>query len=475
MQNVIKILFLAANPPGTARLDLDQEVSKIEDGLQRSRLKDRFQLVSKWAVDSNALRRALLEETPDIVHFSGHGEGEMGLVLVGQDGKAKPATGEALSGLFQQFPTIKCVLLNACYAEVQAKAIVQHVDYVIGMRQAVRDDAAISFATGFYDGLGYDKSIDTAFALGCNAVQFELASFSKTLRSRKLIPVDLAQTEPLPDHLVPILLKREAGLTGKLSSSSTQMPPLSTQLRTQQTIAEADALKIYRQRVREFIGDLRLTQIEKFQLAILANVLGISESDANRILQEEQNQQPASQPSTPRSRPLHQKYLIAGAAFLAIVGGGFMYHQTATPYAQLRGLLEEQDWRAADEETARILWKLADRQKERALREEDFEKISCADLRHIDELWQKNSTNHFGFGVQKRIWQSEAINGDLTKFSTRVGWGFLSDGKFAFQIMGEKPFDLSDPPGKLPWTTTYVGGNSETRKSYMSRLIRCLP
>ncbi|MEH2082159.1 MAG: CHAT domain-containing protein [Nostoc sp.] len=148
----------------------------------------------------------MLEEKPDIVHFSGHGEGQTGLVLVGQNGEPKPATSEALSGLFKLFPEIKCVVLNACYAEAQAKAIVKHIDYVIGMKQSVRDDATIIFATGFYDGLGYDKSIDVAFELGCNAIQFELASFSSTTRSRKLIPVDLEKVEPLPEHLIPVLL-----------------------------------------------------------------------------------------------------------------------------------------------------------------------------------------------------------------------------------------------------------------------------
>ncbi|WP_292870583.1 CHAT domain-containing protein [Nostoc sp. LPT] len=147
-------------------------------------MRDQFHLVSKWAVDSNSLRRALLEEKPDIVHFSGHGEGQTGLVLVGQNGEPKPATSEALSGLFKLFPEIKCVVLNACYAEAQAKAIVQHIDYVIEMKQSMRDDAAIAFATGFYDGLGYEKSIDVAFELGCNAIQFELAFLQLRDRER---------------------------------------------------------------------------------------------------------------------------------------------------------------------------------------------------------------------------------------------------------------------------------------------------
>jgi hypothetical protein len=341
----MKILFLAANPPGTARLDLDKEVSKIEEGLQRSKLRDQFQLVSKWAVDSNSLRRALLEENPDIIHFSGHGEGQAGLVLVGQDGKPKPATAEALSGLFEQFSNIKCVLLNACYAEVQAKAIVEHIDYVIGMRQAVRDDAAIAFATGFYDGLGYGKSIDVAFALGCNAVQFELASFSSRTRSRKAIPVDFENVEtpvePLPDYLIPVLLKKETGSTESLTNptpASSEANSLSEKLRPKDNTIKADALNIYRERVQEFLADLKLTQIEKFQLAILANVLGLCEADANRILQEEQDKQQYNAQSTVTNRQSPftkignaKNYLfVCGAALLFGLAGFFIYRQTTS-------------------------------------------------------------------------------------------------------------------------------------------------
>lgn len=339
----MKILFLSANPDGTAKLHLDKEFSKIEEGLQRSKLRDQFQLVSKWAVDSNSLRRALLEENPDIVHYSGHGEGQAGLVLVGQDGQPKPATAEALCGLFEQFPNIKCVLLNACYAEVQAKAIVQQIDYVIGMKQAVRDDAAIAFATGFYDGLGYGKSVDVAFALGCNAVQFELASFSATTRSRKAIPVDFENietpVEPLPDYLIPVLLKKETGSTGSLTSSppsSSEANSLSEKLRPKNDSTRADALKIYRERVQEFLADLKLTQIEKFQLAILANILGVSEADANRILQEEQERPQYNTQLSVTNRQSQftsignaRNYLFVGGAALLIGLAGFLtYRQT---------------------------------------------------------------------------------------------------------------------------------------------------
>ncbi|MGB5633809.1 MAG: hypothetical protein WBM44_07050 [Waterburya sp.] len=67
----MKILFLAANPQSTSRLNLGKEVQEIEDGLRRSKLSDRFRLVQRWEVRPRDIRRALLEENPDIVHFSG--------------------------------------------------------------------------------------------------------------------------------------------------------------------------------------------------------------------------------------------------------------------------------------------------------------------------------------------------------------------------------------------------------------------
>ena len=44
---------------------------------------------------------------------------------------------------------IECVVLNACYSEVQADAIALHVPYLIGMNQAIGDSAAREFAVGF--------------------------------------------------------------------------------------------------------------------------------------------------------------------------------------------------------------------------------------------------------------------------------------------------------------------------------------
>jgi hypothetical protein len=78
---VRKILILTANPKNSGQLRLDEEVREIQAGLERAKRRDEFEIVSHWAVRTEDLRRSLLDLNPQIVHFSGHGAGNDGLVL----------------------------------------------------------------------------------------------------------------------------------------------------------------------------------------------------------------------------------------------------------------------------------------------------------------------------------------------------------------------------------------------------------
>lgn len=166
------ILILSANPRGTDPLRLDEQVREIEGGIQRSRYRDTFIIQSKTAIRPRDVQRAMLDFKPQIVHFCGHGTGDAGLILEDESGKVKPVRGTALASLFELFSRqVECVLLNACYSEVQAKEIANHIPYVIGMNQSIGDRAAIEFATSFYDALGAGETVEFAFKLGKNAMQ----------------------------------------------------------------------------------------------------------------------------------------------------------------------------------------------------------------------------------------------------------------------------------------------------------------
>ncbi|MBD2415547.1 CHAT domain-containing protein [Nostoc calcicola FACHB-389] len=169
------ILVLASSPTNEARLRLDKQMREIDEGLRRSQQREKFTLQQRWAVRPDDLRRALLDFNPEIVHFCGHGSGDDGLALENDAGLAQLVPTEALVNLFKRFATrgLECVVLNACYSEIQANAIAQHIDYVVGMNSKIGDDAAIKFAVGFYDELGAGWSYEDAYNGGCDAIALQ--------------------------------------------------------------------------------------------------------------------------------------------------------------------------------------------------------------------------------------------------------------------------------------------------------------
>ena len=180
------ILILAANPKDTTQLGLDEEFREIHGVLGRAGRQDQFVLKQQWAVTSRAVQTAMLDFNPQIVHFSGHGAGNQGLVFEDGTGQVKFVDAEALAGLFKLFAKqVECVILNACYSEVQADAIARHINYVIGMNQPIGDKAAIEFAVGFYNALGAGRIVEEAYEFGCNAIQMAGISEYQTPILRK--------------------------------------------------------------------------------------------------------------------------------------------------------------------------------------------------------------------------------------------------------------------------------------------------
>ena len=115
----------------------------------------------------------MLDESPAIVHFSGHGDTK-GIAVEDSLGNSKLIENEAIGSLFELFSdNIKCVVLNSCYSESQAIEIAKHVPYVIGMKSSVNDKAAIAFAVGFYTALGAGKDIEFAYKMGTVAIKLE--------------------------------------------------------------------------------------------------------------------------------------------------------------------------------------------------------------------------------------------------------------------------------------------------------------
>ncbi|MEH1910411.1 serine/threonine-protein kinase [Nostoc sp.] len=94
-------------------------------------------------------------------------------------------------------------------------------------------------------------------------------------------------------------------------------------------------------------------------------------------------------------------------------------------YQNLENLLKAGQWKAADQETTRVMLKVAKREQRGCLSYESIENFPRTDLRTIDQLWVKYSNGHFGFSVQKRIWLECGGKVDYEtqcRLGDRLGW-----------------------------------------------------
>jgi hypothetical protein len=96
-------------------------------------------------------------------------------------------------------------------------------------------------------------------------------------------------------------------------------------------------------------------------------------------------------------------------------------------YTKLRDLLASAKWKEADEETTNKILEVAGRTKEGYLMNSDINTFPVKDLGTIDLLWVKYSNGHFGFSVQKDIYESLGGTRQLddtiwAAFGDQVGW-----------------------------------------------------
>ncbi|BAZ47576.1 GUN4 domain protein [Nostoc sp. NIES-4103] len=119
-------------------------------------------------------------------------------------------------------------------------------------------------------------------------------------------------------------------------------------------------------------------------------------------------------------------------------------------YSKLRDFLANEQWKDADNETEMLILEAAHR-KGQLLNVESIQKLPITDLCTIDQLWVTSSRGHFGFSVQKQIWQEHQKNTDneyelYCLFGNSVGW--RKHGRWLWYK--DMTFNLSAPKGHFP-------------------------
>jgi esterase/lipase superfamily enzyme len=169
-----QILLLSSNPLETEILATEEEKEVIERMLSQGPQGRSYRVKLISAFKASDLSRALLEHSPTIVHFSGHGSPSGDLVLTDAYGKAAPVPVEKLAELFAILQgKTECVVLNACYSTAKASVLAAHTGCVVGMDRTIGDASALSFSEGFYRALAFGQDYKTAFQLGSSNVDLD--------------------------------------------------------------------------------------------------------------------------------------------------------------------------------------------------------------------------------------------------------------------------------------------------------------
>ncbi|MDZ4866049.1 MAG: CHAT domain-containing protein [Alphaproteobacteria bacterium] len=168
MLNGLRVLFVLSNPDSDLLLRLHVEQRTIKEAIGKTGHSGQITLTDLPAAQVDDLRSTLLKGEFDVVHFSGHANAE-NLIFHGEGDNYAEVSLTSLAQLIAQYPSIKCVILNACES---IKSITTAISPItIGMDEAISDQAAIAFSRGFYDALATGKSFERAFAEGKTSVQ----------------------------------------------------------------------------------------------------------------------------------------------------------------------------------------------------------------------------------------------------------------------------------------------------------------
>ena len=115
-------------------------------------------------------------------------------------------------------------------------------------------------------------------------------------------------------------------------------------------------------------------------------------------------------------------------------------------YADLERYLQNGQWKAADEETYRLMITEVGKEEGQWFSSDDLRNFPCEPLRVIDGLWVEHSVGKFGFSVQKKIYLEDC--------------GGIADGRYykdAYIKLGRTvgwnqqiTYELAAPRGHLP-------------------------
>lgn len=174
----LSVLVMISSPKDYPSLEVEREQANLREAVQG--LVDADLLTITWVESATlpALAVMLLRGKYHVFHYIGHGgfdeRSQDGvLVLEDEEGRGRLTSGERLAVLLGNHRTMRLAILNACEGARTAvddpfagtaMTLVKTggVPAVVAMQVAITDEAAVTFAHGFYSALSVGRPVDAA-------------------------------------------------------------------------------------------------------------------------------------------------------------------------------------------------------------------------------------------------------------------------------------------------------------------------
>ncbi|HET6312754.1 MAG TPA: CHAT domain-containing protein [Chloroflexia bacterium] len=173
----LRVLVMISAPTDYAQLDVQQEWANLNEALADLERNGIVELQLLEDASLSALRKQLTKGQYHIFHFIGHGgfdrQTEEGvLVMRDEAGRGRFVSGQQLGWLLHNHRTLSLAILNACegakadradaFAGTGQSLVQQGIPAVIAMQFEITDEAAKTFAYGFYSALALGQPVETA-------------------------------------------------------------------------------------------------------------------------------------------------------------------------------------------------------------------------------------------------------------------------------------------------------------------------
>lgn len=185
------ILALLSNPDDEIKLRSDREIKEINKMISNKAVNDFF-CTTYQAVTLEELPSILLNNQPDIIHFSGHGN-KNSLSFESNQGTIQKVSLHVLKPIFEECGNkIICMFLSACSSHLIAQEMSKIIPYVISFPHEIEDEKAIIFSKVFYEMLVLGQTFVSSYNIAKSIL-------SNEIEEKKRLPLLIENTN-LSNH-----------------------------------------------------------------------------------------------------------------------------------------------------------------------------------------------------------------------------------------------------------------------------------